>query len=395
MKKDRETMEARIVAMVLGEASAFEVSELKQLIEEDPQLEAFYLEMLDVHGALELVHDDKIEDDWKLSDSRRKLVLGAMKEEEQPQAALKSRQTKPWLRAVGSIAAVLVIGGFLATLSYGPVMRQVSTTKNEPEILAFSVGGVDALEVSESRMNEVVSPPAPSAPASRVIAASFGSGVSVPGVDIDLEEATFDFGMEASDDPFADPASESGAIVNNGNRSGSYAVDAFGDSAGEVAFEGSVTAGVHSDYIYRGRRLGADDGGKKWQDVAVAGRVYAKTPKEKKSKVATQWTDVRQSNTEELDFSHIKQLGMGEVKPREDTPRVGDKFLNDAKANSPLGDEERKHLYRAEGYRNLGLLAEAEEAYREVLRKDRYKFGGSKRLGEVSNCSVGLLQGSL
>ena len=82
-------LEARIVALVLGEVSDFERDTLQQLIAERPELRAFQREMENVHGILaeigaENVSDDK--GDWKLSPDRRDALLNAIREPVTPPA---------------------------------------------------------------------------------------------------------------------------------------------------------------------------------------------------------------------------------------------------------------------------------------------------------------------
>lgn len=69
-----EALEARIVAWVLGEASAFEIAELKRLCAERPELEAFRRHMAELHGLL--VDQENADDDaqWKLSPQKRAVV---------------------------------------------------------------------------------------------------------------------------------------------------------------------------------------------------------------------------------------------------------------------------------------------------------------------------------
>ena len=77
-------LEARIVALVLGEASDFETEELKRLIALRPELAAFHQEMLQVHGLMQTIGAGELEtpdSNWKLSADRRKSVLAAIRGE--------------------------------------------------------------------------------------------------------------------------------------------------------------------------------------------------------------------------------------------------------------------------------------------------------------------------
>ena len=77
-------LEARIVALVLGEASDFETDELNRLMSERPELAAFKLQMEQIHGRLKEVgrgEADSPEADWKLSTERRSVVMAVIRGE--------------------------------------------------------------------------------------------------------------------------------------------------------------------------------------------------------------------------------------------------------------------------------------------------------------------------
>ena len=82
-------LEARIVALVLGEASDFEREELNRLIEEWPDLAAFKEQIQGVHGLLRDVATGESaaeDDEWKLPAEKRSAVLAVISEgtKEQP-----------------------------------------------------------------------------------------------------------------------------------------------------------------------------------------------------------------------------------------------------------------------------------------------------------------------
>ncbi len=77
-------LEARIVALVLGEASDSERDELNRLIEQRAELAAFRLQMQNVHGVLRDIGAGEFDApvaDWKLPADRRRLVLAAIQGE--------------------------------------------------------------------------------------------------------------------------------------------------------------------------------------------------------------------------------------------------------------------------------------------------------------------------
>ena len=76
-----QELQARIVALVLGEASDFERDELNRLINEKPELAAFKNEIESTHGLLQDVGAGEPivdEDDWKLSAEKRDHVLAVI-----------------------------------------------------------------------------------------------------------------------------------------------------------------------------------------------------------------------------------------------------------------------------------------------------------------------------
>ncbi len=122
-------LEARIVALVLGEASEFERDELHRLIEERPELAAFFLQMQCMHGLLqdvgagEFVEEDE---DWKLPAERRNAVLAVIRGEATVQTSASNindsvQQQVPgkrnWRWNLTGIAAVLCVVGFFGIMA--------------------------------------------------------------------------------------------------------------------------------------------------------------------------------------------------------------------------------------------------------------------------------------
>lgn len=69
-----ETLEARIVAWVLGEASAFEEAELERLCQERPELLVFRHRMRALHGLLTEAEKQQPDEGWKLPEEKRKVL---------------------------------------------------------------------------------------------------------------------------------------------------------------------------------------------------------------------------------------------------------------------------------------------------------------------------------
>ena len=118
-------LEARIVALVLGEASDFERDELNRLIKLRPELASFKSRMQKVHGLLRDVAASEFVpqgEDWKLSSDRRNAVLAVIRGEATVQPAIQDLNQstqqrvsgKPGLRwRLTKVAAVFCIAGFV------------------------------------------------------------------------------------------------------------------------------------------------------------------------------------------------------------------------------------------------------------------------------------------
>ena len=135
-------LEARIVALVLGEASDFEQDELTRLMENRPELVALKRQIQNVHGLLissstdESIPDDE---DWKLPEERRSVVLSAIQGESDTQVASrvvsesivnrKSFRTSVFIK-VASVAAALCLAVCISGVAILPFMRHAQMAQN-------------------------------------------------------------------------------------------------------------------------------------------------------------------------------------------------------------------------------------------------------------------------
>ena len=111
-----DALEARIVAWVLGEASAFEASELEKRCAEDPALRLFETRMRVLHGQIQQDHQAGPDAEWKLSAERRAKIEALLTESEKtsgtdavpPRRPMQANQ--PGRRTLLAIAACTVIG---------------------------------------------------------------------------------------------------------------------------------------------------------------------------------------------------------------------------------------------------------------------------------------------
>lgn len=119
---------ARIVALVLGEASDFEREELNRLIELRPELAAFKLQMQQVHGVLQDVGTGEFEapgEDWKLPADKRNAVLAVIRGEatveaaaavvDQPGQRMSATRSMRWKFA--KVAVGVCVAGFVGIMA--------------------------------------------------------------------------------------------------------------------------------------------------------------------------------------------------------------------------------------------------------------------------------------
>ena len=139
-----EPVEARIVAWVLGEASAFEAEELQRLCEELPELLVFRRRMLALHGLLQAAAaTDQPDAAWHLPPAKRHAldaILG-----EPPPASVDSlkehRIRRAGWRAIYAMAACLVMAVVVWQLVRPLFVRQ---TIHAPQTCVdFMLGNVD------------------------------------------------------------------------------------------------------------------------------------------------------------------------------------------------------------------------------------------------------------
>ncbi len=149
-----EALEARIVAWVLGEASAFEASELEELCRKDPEAALFARRMRMLDGLIR----DKDAEALKLSEEKRAKVLEVVggKDRARPVADGRSRRDRGRAvrRRLLAIAAVLVLLVILGGLSAPMVLRQrKAVARMESPIVSYSARDgemVDLMMVAES-----------------------------------------------------------------------------------------------------------------------------------------------------------------------------------------------------------------------------------------------------
>jgi len=107
-----EALEARIVAWVLGEASAFEASELEERCAGDAELKRFAERMREVHQLIEADGKRVAGDEWRLPEEKRRKVVDLLGVEPVLRLEAKKRRRFP-TRIVSLAAAACLMGAFV------------------------------------------------------------------------------------------------------------------------------------------------------------------------------------------------------------------------------------------------------------------------------------------
>lgn len=157
-------LEARIVALVLGEASAFEQEELERVIAQRPELRLFKERLEKLHGLVGTAVRPPDEDDWKLSDNRREKILQKINEPGPVAEKAPGHRVVKFPRKLvyyGSAACFIAIVGGLAA----PAVLK-NKKESQADVAVFYDARASEQSLSESLVARNYSVPAeePSAP---------------------------------------------------------------------------------------------------------------------------------------------------------------------------------------------------------------------------------------
>lgn len=156
-----EPVEARIVAWVLGEASAFEAAELERLCEERPELLVFRRRMRALHGLLTEAEAEQPDEGWKLSAEKRKVLDEIFGEVIvlSPDPIIEKRVASSARRALLAIAACLIltviVAGLFASGGAG-IQKSRKISYNRESLDAPDLRG---MIVDQREQNGMVPPP--------------------------------------------------------------------------------------------------------------------------------------------------------------------------------------------------------------------------------------------
>ncbi len=216
-------VEARIVAWVLGEASAFEAAELERLCEERPELLVFRRRMRALHGLLTEAEAAEPDESWKLPAEKRRVLDEMLGEDKivSIESDQESKIRRSGRRALLAIAACLMLTVFLgAILASGSASVQKSK-KNKQAVHASSAAEIAASPPSAREMIVDPSPDsgagmslqldAPSKPQLQRRAMNSVAAAEAPAPLPELAESSAMKPMPFGIDDFADTAPTGGA----------------------------------------------------------------------------------------------------------------------------------------------------------------------------------------
>lgn len=159
-------LEARIVALVLGESSAFEAEELERLMTEKPELRAYWAGLEKIHGVVSDAHREQDDESWKLSEDKRGKVQAKIDDRKRHEMVLARRERISKVaqrRLLYACAACIVL-----TLAIIVLSKPLDSMRDKGQI---NVAAVES-EVKEGRSARF----------------SGGANFSVPSEEFEMEE---------------------------------------------------------------------------------------------------------------------------------------------------------------------------------------------------------------
>ena len=237
---ESDELEARVVAMVLGEASEFERAQLVAAIESNAALKAFYDELRSLHQSMPgAASKEALPDEWRLPAEKRAELLhtieksSAGQDEEVMFEPLSSRenlrsgyfQRRILAGIIAAAAGVLIVGsvavvGWQVTrisnvaVSTGQVAQQSRDAAKDSSFFAESAIEEEVELAAPAAMPAPVMPGAPSTP-SRVPWGDTDSDFVGPFGDANGRDSGIWVEANVADDPFASPVPESAVTAGD------------------------------------------------------------------------------------------------------------------------------------------------------------------------------------
>jgi Mg-chelatase subunit ChlD len=351
-----EALEARIVAWILGEASAFEASELEARCANDPDAALFARRMRLLDGLIAENATPEADPEWRLPEAKRRKVLEAIGEPGDGANAAgrlgpgrKKRAPRRWRRGLLAAAAVLLlllaIGGMMAPMGGGFGFESATRDHDAPTIVNYAGGDVAASERADDdrRRSGSGTPPSDKAPANQIVGGGLRSGdgaITRKSTEslLDPPESTSE--VERLPSPAAPSTSATGVIASNTAKPEPVPVPEM-----EVGRQTFFNFGKDNDF------------GAGWGEVSEGQGAEG---------------GAKEGGFDGL--THYQPDSIGEANAGEDAGRERE---IQARSNPALTaehaksvDRVRENLHQAEGNYDLGEFDEAEAHYEDVLRID-------------------------
>ena len=172
MKKNDDTMgvwndpelEARVVAMLMGELSEFETAELEQELEKSPELRLFRDRMVEVQSLITTVETEAGDDEeWKLSPERRKNLLDSFAEEPERAIEREVSTTSIQWKNIASVAACFVLTMLVMAVMF-PVklFKRATVGYSEEQVVIYdSAESLPEEKIARQYANEFEPPELP------------------------------------------------------------------------------------------------------------------------------------------------------------------------------------------------------------------------------------------
>lgn len=393
-----EALEARIVAWVAGEASAFEAAELERLCAERSELEVFRRRMLAMEMLLKGAASHAPSGDWKLPAEKRAKIeeLAELETPRPSRIGGKRKSSRVWIPSLAT-AALLLLGFFLSKFWVIRVIPPLA----EKTVDFMPSGGGGGFSASREKQTARLGPAA----LPRVSVKGAKSEIVLPAAD---EPSSLSSLGSLSGGMSRDPIGGAGASGGRGDGMGR----GFGNGTGP-GNSAAVPSAAAASESFAGRQMELALNEDKPADVAnapatpppVAGPASMELAGEKKA-------DRQIASGKDFEgFIHYGSPVQGQpempAKPSagEETadlitsadqrPKERDAASlarkdNIVRSRPALAadddrkvDQVRRSLYQAEGNYNLGKYDDARRSYEDTLRVDPYNAAARRGMERV------------
>jgi Mg-chelatase subunit ChlD/tetratricopeptide (TPR) repeat protein len=356
-----EVMEARIVAWVLGQASAFEAAELETWCETYPEWRVFQRRMLALHGLLGQAVEPSANATWKLSDQRRAALDGILGTKDVVVEAKQQTRKKRWWPQLTKFAALLLVFLSVAYTAFLGIFGKVG------EGVAMSQEVASYSPEMPAEMNGPVAP-------SNVVgdADDFGDGWAGK-----KERKTVAKRMAA---PMDAPVAADGSLAFQKTESAAEHLprvlrkeipatpSASGSAETDAASNMSKPMDSHVDIVSGGIRSGSHSITQNSID-GVLNNPAAESGLAQREKITRGVVEEKAQRTEDQSMFDRAGVNFHLEYGQEKDEQIRTNPAMSSDKNHTV-DQVRRNLYMAEGNYNLGKLDDAKKEFEGVLRVD-------------------------